>query len=306
MVRWVSAFIATALLLAGPAFAADQGMAGTWAFKSGGRIVMLLRLQATSGVLDRPRHASFSGGEAVSGIALPVISIPVQVVPAGPGALRILQPDPSNPADVTRFDFRLTGPDRAQLTIEGAPLAPLPFVRVGADARVDPDLDRPVPDNPEMTRIYEADQAPRQGGFFSVDWKAVAKGDALRRAQVRAMIQRGELHSADDFLHAGFIFQHGDAPGDFLYAHTLALIALRRGSDQAAWLAAASLDRYLQKIGQPQIYGTQFLVQPDKSFTQNPYDRILVSDELRELLGVPDQAAQETQRRAFGQPAKGR
>ena len=307
MGRVVAAVLAVGMLVSGAAFAADAGMAGTWAFKSRGRIVMLLRLQDGSGVLRRPRRASFAGGEAVSGIELPVISVPLQVTSAGPGALRIREPDPSNPGAVDVLDFRQTGPDRAALTIEGAPIAALPFVRVNSEASVDPEVGRPAPaepDNAEMTRIFDADQAARQGDFLSIDWKTVSKADADRRAQVRDLIQRGELQSANDFVHASFIFQHGDTADDFLFAHTLALIALGKGSDQALWIAAATLDRYLQKIGQPQIYGTQFRVQPDKSFTQAPYDRSLISDQLRAVLGVPDQAAQQTQRKAYGKPAK--
>ena len=306
MARRCLAFIAAALLLAGPAVAADQGMAGTWAFKSGGRIVMLLRLHGTSGVLERPQHANFSGGEAVSGIGPPVIAVPLQVAASSPDTVRLREPDPDNPSQVNILDLRRTGPERAELTVEGIPIAAMPFVRVGPDAKVDATPGRAVsevPDNPQMTRIFQEDQAARQGQITTLDWATISKADAGRRTQVRALLAGGELRSASDFLHAGFVFQHGDTPGDFLLAHTLAVIALRKGSDEATWLAAATLDRYLQKIGQPQVYGAQFRTGPDKSFTQDPYDRTLIPDSLRALLGVPDQAAQDLQRKAYQTPA---
>ena len=307
MARRFLAFIAAALLLAGPAVAADRGMEGTWAFKSEGHIVMVLRLKGTSGTLERPQHANFAGGAAVSGIQLPVTTAPLEVAAAGPGALRIREPDPAHPGRADILDFRQIGPDIAELTIEGAPISPIPFVRVGADARVDPNIARrapDVPDNPAMSRIYDADQLARRGDVRSIDFDAMTTSDAKRRAQVQEMIRRGELHSATDFLHAAFIFQHGDTPADFLFAHTLAVIALRKGSDQGAWIAAATLDRYLQKIGQPQVFGTQFLWGPGKPYTQDPYDRTLIPDSLRALLGVPNQAAQDLQLKAYQAPAK--
>ena len=56
------------------------------------------------------------------------------------------------------------------------------------------------------------------------------------------------------------IFQHGTKPEDYLLAHVLATAALRKGgAPLAPGLVAATLDRYLQSIGQPQVFGTQFL-----------------------------------------------
>jgi len=49
----------------------------------------------------------------------------------------------------------------------------------------------------------------------------------------------------------------------------------------------------------PQIYGTQFSIQPHEPTTQEPYNRVLVSDALRRFLGVPSQAAQEEQRKQY-------
>ncbi len=79
-------------------------------------------------------------------------------------------------------------------------------------------------------------------------------------------------------------------------AHTFAVIAAARGRPDAAWIAAATLDRYLHSIGQKQVYGTQYSLPKGQPPTQEPYDRVLVSDPLRMALGVPPVAAQEQQR----------
>jgi hypothetical protein len=91
------------------------------------------------------------------------------------------------------------------------------------------------------------------------------------------------------------LFQHGDTSQDSLLAHTLAMVAVAKGASSALWIAAATLDRYLQKIGQPQIFGTQFQQDGKNDWSQDPFDRDLISDPLRQRLGVPILAAQKMQ-----------
>ena len=88
-------------------------------------------------------------------------------------------------------------------------------------------------------------------------------------------------------------------PADYLLAHTLSMVAVASGQASAIWIGAATLDRYLNSIRQPQIYGTQFFFKPGEPTTQEPYNRTLVSDALREQLGVPSQATQEGQRKQY-------
>jgi len=76
-------------------------------------------------------------------------------------------------------------------------------------------------------------------------------------------------------------------------------VAIRKGYSAATWIAAATLDRYLQSIKQPQIYGTQFLNPDDKPTTQEPYNRTLVPDTLRHLLQVPDLTGQQIQSQKY-------
>ena len=153
-------------------------------------------------------------------------------------------------------------------------------------------------DNAEMTAIFQADQAIRQEITpekvkDSEFLKKMFLGDRDRRKRTDELLASGTLNSADDYYHAAFIYQHGDDANSYLLAHTLAVAAAARGHAKASWIAAATLDRYLQEIGQPQVYGTQYSTIAGEPTTMEPYDRTLVPDALRTSLGVPVQAAQE-------------
>lgn len=160
----------------------------------------------------------------------------------------------------------------------------------------------PVADNPEMAAIYAADQAVRQD--VAATLAAILAGgresavrfhaeDAVRRQQVKALLDAGELRTATDFYSAALVYQHGDTAEDYLMAHTLAVAALGEGSTKSPWLAAATLDRYLHKIGQPQIYGTQTMVKRGEQPTREPFDHALIPDSIRTVLGVSTRAAEE-------------
>ena len=155
----------------------------------------------------------------------------------------------------------------------------------------------PTPNHPEMLAIFVADQAPRTGGGSAVNWAVVGPQDAERRRRTRELLDVGALRTRDDFYHAATVFQHGTEAADYLLAHTLAVIAAARGKPEATWMAAATLDRYLQAVGHSQIYGTQYQTPDRQNTTQEPYDRALVSDALRHALGIPTQSEQEARRR---------
>jgi hypothetical protein len=132
-----------------------------------------------------------------------------------------------------------------------------------------------------------------------INWDVVNRTDAERREQTRKLLAAGALHTGKDYEEAAFIFQHGDSAQDYLLGHTLAMVAVSKGDSTAIWIAAATLDRYLQKSGQKQIFGTQYLSDPKGDSTQDPYDRELVSDALRHQLGVPAQATQAQQLKVY-------
>ena len=156
--------------------------------------------------------------------------------------------------------------------------------------------------NPEMIRIFAADQADRKD-HPRIDWSVVDPADAARRVRVKALLDKGALTTGEDFEAAAFVFQHGHSAHDFLLAHALAMVALAKGRDKAKWIAAASLDRYLMNIGQPQIFGTQY-AKLDTSPTMEPYDRALISDAFRAELGVAGQAVQAERLKGFQEQLK--
>lgn len=144
--------------------------------------------------------------------------------------------------------------------------------------------------NGELYEMFQADQKDRQG---SIDWKAVNKRDTDRRRRALEMIEAGDLAAPDDFIHAAFIFQHGEDSTAYRMAHDLAMkaVALDSTSTRARWIAAAAKDRYLQSVGRPQIYGTQarFI---DGLWTLEPIDTTAVTDAERAQWGVPPLARQ--------------
>ncbi|WP_443750762.1 hypothetical protein [Asticcacaulis solisilvae] len=146
--------------------------------------------------------------------------------------------------------------------------------------------------DPEMKQIYDADQADRQGDVL--DWSKLTVRDTGRRDRTGQLLAAGRLHTGADYVEAAYIFQHGATPGDFLMAHTLAVIAVKKGDSGGPWIAAASLDRYLQSVGQKQIYGTQSHASAGGK-SREPFDRDLVSDALRRELKVADLATQDAQ-----------
>jgi len=135
---------------------------------------------------------------------------------------------------------------------------------------------------------------------------------------VRALLAAGQIKSAQDFHDAAYVFQHGTTPDDYLLAHILAVEAVVKGDDTSKWISAATLDRYLQEIGRGQVFGTQYSdksyfamkrleanpaeqkkVPQEKGMTQEPYDRTLVPDALRNSFCVPNLAQQTLNLKEF-------
>ncbi len=148
-------------------------------------------------------------------------------------------------------------------------------------------------DNPELTHIFKEDQRVRQPKPLGPDEPKITRSDADRLVIVKQMIAHDQIHSTADYLHAALVLQHSPISSDYLVAHTLAVICAGDGDKTCLWLSAATLDRYLQSIQQPQIYGTQFLHFDHPPITQQPYTSDLISDSLREKLGLSSVDAQK-------------
>jgi len=315
-VRGLLCFIS---LLTVVALAEGSGMddfRGTWAMKIAGRNLFLLKLEvrqsAIQGVYVRPEEFQMANT-----LFADIRGIRTDSVSAGQcrdGALHFVVQNAHDPNDQDNYVMRLSE-DHAELAPEDLPpgivVAPRVFVRVAANAKVATDWqpnraysandsDQP---SAEMTAIYDADQKGRTTDPAHIDWATVDKADEARREETRKLLASGALHTGEDYEHAAFVFQHGGSPEDYLLAHTLAMVAVTKGDTTAIWVATAALDRYLHSLGRKQIFGTQFLSHAEgdgrTTWTQEPYDRALVPDVLRDQLGVPAQKIQEEQLRAY-------
>lgn len=309
------------LFAAAPTLAEQVDPAGRWALRAGGRTLMILEIRRDArgpsgwaGSLSRPASIDIVGGSPIAGtyrwsnIGPPIEQRPLLAAAVDGDSLRLEFDGPPDDRDRVRFRA-LPGGTYAEMAYNPDRAAPLRLVRAAPGEVVATDwhrdrtysVDPQWPRNAEAASIFAADQAARRDPA-RIDWAVVAREDEGRRRRMRAMLDAGELQSADDFYHGAFIFQHGSTPDDYLLAHALAMVAVARGRADASWIAAATLDRYLQEIGRPQIFGTQFQTQPGGGATQEPYNADLVPDAIRNALGVPGRAAQEERRRALEAP----
>jgi hypothetical protein len=141
-------------------------------------------------------------------------------------------------------------------------------------------------DNEELRRMYDEDQGDRSARDpRTVDWTVVAPRDRVRRDGVKALFAEGRFVTANDYYHAAMILQHGEVPEDFLLAHELAVAAIIKGNGAAAWLAAATEDRFLTNIGRLQRFGTQFKADGGGPWRLEPVDPT-ITDELRKVMGT--------------------
>jgi len=292
----------------------SAGFAGTWVMTLDQRTFIVLTLEnegdTLTGTLRRPEHFQTSDGMRFSGIGPGVTTEVVVSASILDERLRFVTEKRDDPEDRTEYDMTLAGENGASVTIPGLPIEAWSFTRIRAArapaiaADWDPERsysqergDGAVESDAEMKTIYEADQKVRQdpASISDREWDVIGRQDAERRSRTLQLLSDGRLRTGEDFTRAAFVLQHGSNPGDYLLAHTLAMVAVAEGNDGALWIGAASLDRYLHASGEPQIFGTQFKRDPDGVIVQEPYDRDLVADELRRRLGVPTIAAQQDQ-----------
>ena len=307
---WFSLVLSTASISSAQT-ASD--FAGTWVLQLQGKNLVVLTVQPgegeslMTGSFSRPSHFN-ANASFVSEISRESMTEPIVGSAWRNHSLVVTVRNPNVSSDKHSYELSLS-PDHA-LAMRPADFSDDPWIlsRTGDNPKVASDRDSSRTyafgdvgvSSPEMTAIFEADQKPRIGDMSKIDWKVVNAQDAGRRDQVRQLLKDGKLHTGEDFEHAAFIFQHGGTPDDYLLAHTLAMVAVARGRVSALWIGAARLDRYLQNIGKPQIYGTQFKwSNKDQPTTQEPYNRTLVGDSLRRALGVPSRTAQEEQRQKY-------
>jgi hypothetical protein len=171
----------------------------------------------------------------------------------------------------------------------------------------------------EIHKLYVLDQAARGVTIYQQQAKSLVstksgsgvhlpQTDRERLERARELLAHGALITAEDFHDAAFIFQHSaasddyplsKAANDYLLAHVLATVAVQKGDGKSLWISAASLDRYLQAIGRPQIFGTQYISNATGPVTQAPYDPALVPDNLRAVFCVPSVEQQKANVKEF-------
>lgn len=278
-------------------------MAGTWDMKAGDTTIFRLQIsenaKGTTAAWERPEHFE-TDGENFSSIRGPLVRRPASSVRVDKGdiELRFDDPAPHSRPDV----FRLHRVDATHLRVTYENFEPFDFVRSAPGTETIGPWDQgrtyvrliARSTSAEMTAIFEADQNDRKAE--KIDWSQVSAADERRRTRTQELLDSDALQSGEDFYHAAFVFQHGDLADDILKAHVLATIAVARGKPAAVWIASATLDRYLHRIGKPQVLGTQYKLSQGEPVTQEPYNKTLVSDSVRKALHVPGLAEQEQQR----------
>lgn len=151
----------------------------------------------------------------------------------------------------------------------------------------------------ELKALHDADQADREALGTTETWAEVAAADSVRLARVEAILGAGLAATGADLYHAALVFQHGDTAYDVWRAYDLSRRAVEdHGYEPARWLVPRGYDRWLRRVGRPQVYGTQFLgvAKEGQTFDADHDDDLVwslgeadldaVSDEERAVWGV--------------------
>jgi hypothetical protein len=164
-----------------------------------------------------------------------------------------------------------------------------------------------APDNEELLELYQQDQADRKAG--AIDGKAVVERDAQREKRVRELLDAGEVKTGGDYHHAALVFQHAGGVEGIQLAHELAMIGASLGDRSCRWLAAASYDRLMVRLGQKQRFATQYGRKGEEPFHLDPVDtdERCVTDSMRAALDCPTLARakeREAQMQSMFPPSK--
>ncbi len=147
------------------------------------------------------------------------------------------------------------------------------------------------PSNALLRELAREDQAARSG-------QTIVRTDAERVKLVLAELARNAVQTPEDKTNAALVLQHtgmtfcGDkltslSPDNYLLAHNLAAAAFEAGYDDARFLVAQTIDRYLSMTEGYQKYGTnRFINQETGAEEWAPIDRS-TTDAERAKYGVP-------------------
>lgn len=146
-------------------------------------------------------------------------------------------------------------------------------------------------DNPELASLAEQDQADRAQEENGWD-------DDARRRRTLELLASGGIVTPRDKLNAALILQHtpgtlcagklkSTSPENYLLAHLLAKEALAAGLDDAKYMVAQSIDRFLSFTQGRQLYGTSQLVDLETGEAYLPQIDRSITDAERAAHGVP-------------------
>jgi len=192
--------------------------------------------------------------------------------------------------DAARMIFGLANPDTSHLNSSAF------FTKIEQDAHV---AARNLPrgsKNHALYVIYYEDQHEREPAMqMAMNHEPMDTAYLLRlssedlghRKAVYRMLKNRSIKAAPDLQEAALILQHGNDTTDFWTAHELALRSVKLGNDDARWLAAATLDRYLMTKGLPQKYGTQSVMNPKTGKLELYKVDPTVTDSMRAVWHVP-------------------
>jgi hypothetical protein len=165
-----------------------------------------------------------------------------------------------------------------------------------------------APATAAVSRVHQLeveDQSENPGNISAEEY--YRHGDA-RRAEVRKLLEEGKLTSGEDFSDAALIFQHGQTPEEFLFAHVLAVEALIREGSADKWLPPRHSIAIFRRWISHKFFGTQYpgdkaagntpkpQVDPhvmNIQRTQQPYDAKLLPESVRQDFCVPDVSQQQ-------------
>ena len=123
----------------------------------------------------------------------------------------------------------------------------------------------------------------------TLDYSIVHAADRKHHEKIFELLAQGRITQAADLYRAALLLQHTDPSSCrecYLLAHYLALRSVELGYDEARYLAAANLDRYLVFSDQTQKYGTQHNVDSSGRWFLFPIDS-LTTDSDRARWDVP-------------------
>ena len=117
--------------------------------------------------------------------------------------------------------------------------------------------------------------------------ESLAERHAERAAEVREMIEKGEVTSAEDRFRAAVLLVETDDLENLHLAETLGMQAGNAGAPLGFRVAAEAIDKQAVIRHQPQRYGTQYEWVPVlRAWRLYPVDPT-TTDEQRRTMGVP-------------------